>query len=74
MRFGDDYESQKASQVGRGRFGAISGKPELRSSPPELVKGIMEELAAIFRERLMALLTAPDAKSAMAAAAAQAAK
>ncbi|CAJ1376334.1 unnamed protein product [Effrenium voratum] len=44
------------------------------SSPPELVKGIMEELAAIFRERLMALLTAPDAKSAMAAAAAQAAK
>ncbi|CAE7430539.1 unnamed protein product [Symbiodinium necroappetens] len=39
-----------------------------QSSSTDLVKSMMEELGSIFRERLSALLSAPNAAAAMAAA------
>eukprot|EP00434_Breviolum_minutum_P044845 symbB.v1.2.040106.t1/scaffold6996.1/size14003/1 len=43
------------------------GKPRRRSQS-EVVQNMMEELGSIFRERLAALLSAPNATAAMAAA------
>lgn len=62
-RLREDFEVQVLPRFMR----IIMGEGEA-TSPTELVQSMMEELGSIFRERLAALLSAPNAAAAMAAA------
>ncbi|CAK9118102.1 unnamed protein product [Durusdinium trenchii] len=62
-RLREDFEVQVLPRFMR----IIMGEGEA-TSPTELVQSMMEELGSIFKERLAALLSAPNAAAAMAAA------